>query len=173
RLLWRENRQSISIKRRKESVLLAKKAFESFFDKHLFVLSYASFADEFDTCLINTDLCTKGKLVLPKIKKNNLHIFHIDNIEIQTKKNSWGIAEPIPHLCKKVNPANISLALIPGLAFDAVGNRLGYGKGFYDRFLPIISRAKIIGLGFKEQLMENYFIPICNHDFPLHQTLLF
>ena len=173
RKLWRKNRQRISVKRREESVLLANKSFESFFDKHSFVLSYASFGDEFDTTLINANLCTNGKLVLPKIEGNRLLIFHVNNIEKQTIKNSWGIVEPIPHLCKKANPDKISLALVPGIAFDAAGNRLGYGKGFYDRFLPTISQAKIAGLGFKEQLMENYFIPICHHDFPLHQTLLF
>lgn len=177
RKLCRQNRQNISDKRQKESALVAKKSLRRLFSEFLtdedFVLSYASFADEFDTSLINRDLCTQGRLLLPKIEGNSLHIFYIDNIVIQTKINSWGITEPIPHLCKKANLDKISLALIPGLAFDTAGNRLGYGKGFYDRFLPSIPRAKIVGLGFKEQLIENCFIPICHHDFPLHQTLLF
>lgn len=49
--------------------------------------------------------------------------------------SALGIQEPDPELCQKVTMADIDLVIIPLLAFDANGNRVGYGKGFYDRFL--------------------------------------
>lgn len=49
--------------------------------------------------------------------------------------SAWGIQEPNPQTCQKVNVADIDLVIIPLLAFDSHGNRVGYGKGFYDRFL--------------------------------------
>jgi 5-formyltetrahydrofolate cyclo-ligase len=174
RKIWRRNRLNISAKRRTESIQSAKKIFDKLLLNHIFVLSYASFADEFDTSLINKYLCEKGKLILPKVEENKLNIFYIKDIDFQTKKTIWGIVEPIPHLCKKANSEHLSLALVPGLAFDLLGHRLGYGKGFYDRFLPTIAeKTKIIGLGFKEQLMKNQFIPVSAHDFPLHEIMLF
>lgn len=49
--------------------------------------------------------------------------------------SAWGIQEPDPQTCQRVNVADIDLVIIPLLAFDSHGNRVGYGKGFYDRFL--------------------------------------
>lgn len=49
--------------------------------------------------------------------------------------SAWGIQEPNPQTCQKVPITDIDLVIIPLLAFDANGNRVGYGKGFYDRFL--------------------------------------
>jgi 5-formyltetrahydrofolate cyclo-ligase len=49
--------------------------------------------------------------------------------------SAWGILEPNPQTCQKVPITDIDLVIIPLLAFDASGNRVGYGKGFYDRFL--------------------------------------
>ena len=173
RRLCRKKRLDIPAQRRKESGLLAKQTLRSFFNMHSYVLSYASFADEFDTTWINKHLCASGKLVLPKIEGNSLQIFHVENIDAQTEKHGR-IAEPIPHRCEKASSDCISLALIPGLAFDTMGHRLGYGKGFYDRFLPAISpEAKIVGIGFKEQLIKDQLIPVSAHDFPLNEILLF
>ncbi len=49
------------------------------------------------------------------------------------EQNSWGIVEPVDG--ERVSPAQLDMILVPLLAFDKAGNRLGYGKGFYDRFL--------------------------------------
>lgn len=49
---------------------------------------------------------------------------------------TWGILEPAPGCLRPLKPDEIDLVLVPGVAFDEKGNRLGYGGGFYDRFLP-------------------------------------
>ena len=56
----------------------------------------------------------------------------------------------------------IQVALIPGMAFDADGNRLGRGKGYYDRFLPKLKNAKKIGICFDFQILEQ--VPTEKHD---------
>jgi 5-formyltetrahydrofolate cyclo-ligase len=49
--------------------------------------------------------------------------------------SEWGIPEPMPDSSQKVSPQKIDTVLLPLLVFDEKGNRVGYGKGFYDRFL--------------------------------------
>ena len=67
------------------------------------------------------------------------------------KKNAWGIAEPVNGTV--LAPANIDIIFVPLLAFDKAGHRLGYGKGFYDRFLPSC-REDVVKIGF------SYFEPL-------------
>ena len=63
-----------------------------------------------------------------------------------------------------VKPGSLDLALIPGVAFDLCGGRLGYGKGYYDRFLKR-TRAFRIGVCFSSQIVES--VPMEDHDIPM------
>jgi 5-formyltetrahydrofolate cyclo-ligase len=63
----------------------------------------------------------------------------------QLKKNNWGILEPSQGI--PTPPEKIDLVLVPLLAFDKQGNRVGYGKGYYDRFLSTCSpETKKVGI---------------------------
>ena len=99
-------------------------------------------------------------LSLPKITKNNeMNFFRWSKSE-PLKINKYGIPEPISN--KKINP---NILLIPLVGFDDQLNRLGYGGGYYDRYL---SKTKIkdkllkIGVGFSFQKVKN--LPVNNHD---------
>lgn len=72
------------------------------------------------------------QLSLPKIEDNEIESFYFEGVH-QLEKNNWGIIEPKQGV---FTPAEeIDLVIVPLLAFDKRGHRVGYGKGFYDRFL--------------------------------------
>ncbi len=137
------------------------------FSPHKLILSYASFGSELDTWEINRFLADNGKLVLPKITGSTLQLFHVEHLS-QLSENA-GIREPNPLLCTQVAYSQISLALIPALAFDRNFYRLGYGKGYYDRLLAN-GRAWTIGLGYREQYTEE--LPVTATDVPLKELML-
>ena len=68
-----------------------------------------------------------------------------------------------------VPPEEISLVLVPCVAFDAQCNRLGHGGGYYDRYLPRCKNARFLGVAFSVQ--ELPAVPTQPHDFPLHGVL--
>lgn len=79
-----------------------------------------------------------------------------------------GIPEPIPSLVElqRICPQSIEIAIIPGAVFDRSGHRLGYGGGYYDRFLAHKApQACRVGLAFSQQLVDR--IPVLSHDIPL------
>jgi 5-formyltetrahydrofolate cyclo-ligase len=83
----------------------------------------------------------------------------------QLKKNTWGIDEPASGM--KVESSLIDMILIPLLIFDASGNRVGYGKGYYDRFLSECRPdAKRVGLSLFDAI--DHIDDISTHDQPLH-----
>ena len=89
-----------------------------------------------------------------------------DNTKLQT--NKWGISEPQNGLL--VDPNSIDVVFTPFLAFDHLGNRIGYGKGFYDRFLNISKPKFIIGLSFFEAEKNNLLTN--NYDMKLTNCVL-
>ena len=72
------------------------------------------------------------RLSIPKMKGDDLENIYFEGLH-QLKKNKWGILEPEQGVPTPVE--KIDMVLVPLLAFDATGHRVGYGKGFYDRFL--------------------------------------
>ena len=120
---------------------------------------------------INTDyilniLAGKDKNIV--ISKSNIedytmtHYLLTDNTTI--KKNSYNIPEPVDGI--EIKPSQLEVVFIPLLAFDKVGHRIGYGKGFYDRFLANCKPETLkIGLSFYE--VENYIFETSVDDISL------
>jgi 5-formyltetrahydrofolate cyclo-ligase len=91
-------------------------------------------------------------------------------------QNQWGIWEPCPKSNQKISLTQLSGALIPGLAFDSQGGRLGKGKGFYDRTFdlqkePLLQQIQKIGLCFDIQISKNQQLPMESHDLKMHQII--
>jgi 5-formyltetrahydrofolate cyclo-ligase len=128
------------------------------------LLSFASFGYEIETSALNAYLSARVQLALPRIEREGIRFYRISHLLLQTELTHFGLREPIPEKCDPIDPAEIDTMLVPGLAFDASGYRLGYGKGHYDRFLKSITAATI-GIGFHEQLLGQ--IPVEEHDIPL------
>ncbi len=92
---------------------------------------------------------------------NTLSLSYIDS-ETPLKKGAYGILEPSE--IKAANIDDIDIILVPGLAFDRSGGRMGFGKGYYDRLL-CESDAKKIGLCYDFQVFDK--IPSESHDVPM------
>lgn len=84
------------------------------------------------------------QFVIPKTKGNGILEHYILNQNCTLKENSWGISEPIAG--DQLNPELIDLVLVPLLIFDKQGHRVGYGKGYYDRFLAQAVKAQKVGI---------------------------
>lgn len=90
--------------------------------------------NEIDTSFILSILQGKDKnIVLPKVLENKGLIHYLLTDSTVLRKNKWNIPEPEDGL--EVSPLKIDVVFIPLLAFDKQGYRVGYGKGFYDKFL--------------------------------------
>lgn len=95
------------------------------------------------------------QLAFPRIAKNNSMDFHIASSDGPAfQQNQWGILEPIPESCPKVPTHDLSAIIVPGVVFNHQGNRVGYGKGFYDRVLDGFCGLKI-GVAFQEQVINS------------------
>ena len=105
---------------------------------------------EVDTSFMLSILQGKDKnVVLPKIEGDGILNHYLLTDSTRLKKNKWNIPEPVDGI--EVPTSKIDVVFIPLLAFDLNGNRVGYGKGFYDRFLAQCrSDVKKIGLSLFE-----------------------
>ena len=100
------------------------------------VLAYAGFGSEVDTGAFLKQILADGKvLALPRIDKdsNALVLYRVKALENDLEAGQWGILEPKPDPARIFALREAEFVLVPGLAFDADCNRMGYGKAFYDR----------------------------------------
>lgn len=104
-------------------------------------------------------------LCLPEHK---LRFHVVKSIEADMEPGAMGILAPAPHT-DNVEPEEIDLLIVPGVAFTREGKRMGYGGGYYDRFIPLCTNARIIALAFSEQLVD--FLPSEAHDLPIPELI--
>jgi len=121
---------------------------------------YNSTSDEVDTHKLIEYSRSLGKTVLlPRTVSYDLIFFAITN-DTKYQKSEFGITEPIGGLV--YSPEKIDLVIVPGIAFDKEGNRIGYGGGYYDRYLEWSKRPSI-ALCFQEQILDET-IPAEEYD---------
>src|SRR5262249_7235385 len=85
------------------------------------------------------DALRQGKtLVLPRVERSarSLILHAVQDPATELAAGVWGIREPRPGLCAEVAPEAVEFVLVPGVAFTARCERLGYGGGYYDRLIP-------------------------------------
>ena len=107
------------------------------------------------------------RLIIPVVNPLRNELDHVELVDdMHMEKNRWGILEPVmPY--KRVFPIVLDMVIVPMLAFDMTGNRLGYGGGFYDKCLPLV-RPKCLRVGFcfEEGKVEEG-LPTDEYDVPL------
>ncbi len=92
------------------------------------------------------------RVVVPKIENEGMLSHHLIDSLDDLETNKWGVAEPKRENLFPIN--HLSIVLVPVVSVDYLKNRLGYGMGFYDRFLSLTNTYNI-GLAFDCQLSEN------------------
>lgn len=124
------------------------------------ILMYHSLPDELTTIEFLNKWGSRKRFYLPRVNGVNLEILPYDQSRLEL--GAFHIEEPSGD--DLTDPAEIELMVIPAVAFDRRGNRLGRGKGFYDRLLGSTSATKI-GVGYDFQLFDE--IPVEPHDVPM------
>lgn len=100
----------------------------------------------------------------------NLAPSKILDFDVELEKGKKGILEPKKEYYRLFPPENIDLIIIPGVAFDLSGNRIGRGFGYYDNFLKKIrSSTKIIALAFEMQIVKKIITD--KNDIPVHEII--
>ena len=134
---------------------------------HLFMTNEKN--KEIDTSYLLSVIQGKDKQpVIPKIVDDNRLEHFLLNDQTPLKNNRWGIPEPLSGIT--INPKQIEVVFVPLLVFDQQGHRVGYGKGYYDRFLDQCSESTLkVGLTFFDPVTK--IEDIETHDISLDFAL--
>lgn len=128
------------------------------------ILIYHSLPDELSTISFLSKWNGRKHFFLPRVNGVNLDL--LPYIESELEKGAFDIEEPTGSNLADVE--DIDLMIIPAVAFDRRGNRLGRGKGFYDRLLSSTKATKV-GVGYEFQLMDE--LPSEYHDVPMDMVI--
>ncbi|MDI6686798.1 MAG: 5-formyltetrahydrofolate cyclo-ligase [Desulfobacterales bacterium] len=104
-------------------------------------------------------------LVLPAfdIIKHTMQLMRVDNLDSDLKPGLRGVLEPDPECCKTMPVDCIDIAIIPGIALDEKGGRIGSGEGYYDRLIPKLSiTTRKVALALESQIIKQ--VPVEPHD---------
>jgi 5-formyltetrahydrofolate cyclo-ligase len=128
------------------------------------VMAYLAFRNEIDLGQLLRE-CSNKQWVVPRtIGKPEPHLVLHSYAPARLVRHKFGMLEPDP-ACPVIDPGSLDLILVPGLAFDRRGFRLGLGGGFYDRFLPQVS-APTVGIVCSALIVET--VPVEPHDQPVN-----
>ncbi|NLX63581.1 MAG: 5-formyltetrahydrofolate cyclo-ligase [Clostridiaceae bacterium] len=135
------------------------------------VLSYMPYGKEVDISPLNRWILDQGKILcLPRVvSPTEMEVRIVKDLENGLSKGSFGIWEPTAEN-ELIDAARINLALVPGLAFDKSGNRMGHGAGYYDRFLSACSKSALfVGVAYRFQVFDS--IPTDLYDVRVHKIV--
>ncbi|SFC42129.1 5-formyltetrahydrofolate cyclo-ligase [Clostridium uliginosum] len=166
-------RREIDLKEKNEfDKIIENKFYESAFYKHsknLFI--YISYESEIETKDIIKKALKDGKnIYIPRIEDDTkvmdvVKIVSLDNLV----ENKYGILEPAKDELA-VDPNEFDLIIMPGVAFDKTGGRMGYGAGYYDKYLKkIVKPVSKVAFAYDFQVINE--VPIDSHDIPINYIL--
>lgn len=156
-IIDKRNNLILDIKQNYDSLIFEEIINSEIYKKSKKIFTYISFGSEVDTIkLINYSFSNNKEVYVPKINKQTkdmiaLKIHNFNNMSV----DKWGIIEP-----KSVDKANIGtdfdLIIMPGIAFDKQGNRIGYGGGYYDKYISKLNNASnLLALAYDFQIIQD------------------
>lgn len=118
------------------------------------IMLYIAIHGEVDLEALFDKYKEEKNFILPRVERENsaLHLFHVKSLDDLTK-GSFSISEPKEGL-EQIEPEQLNLVIVPGVAYATDGHRIGYGGGFYDRLLKKLTCPKI-GVAYEFQIIEN------------------
>ncbi len=131
------------------------------------VMFFVSFGSEVHTHEMIKEALKNKTVIVPKVINNQIEPSLIIDFDSLIPSGKFGILEPIEAM--PIAYKNIDLILVAGIAFDKEGYRLGYGLGYYDKFLAKLPKALKIGLCFDFQVVEK--LPREAHDVPVDMVV--
>lgn len=131
------------------------------------VHSFVSMPGEVDTrALVKEALASGKRVAVPVVEKGRRNLRHaeIGALGDLRPEGSWGLYQPPPEHIRAVDAGEVDLVVVPGLAFDLRGNRIGFGAGYYDRFLGGVAAAKV-AVAYAFQVLPS--VPVTGQDVPV------
>ncbi|AXF54727.1 5-formyltetrahydrofolate cyclo-ligase [Salicibibacter kimchii] len=107
-------------------------------------------------------------VVVPKVDRERHTLDFFKLTSFMELEGTRGLQEPVPTQCEQIAKETIDFVIVPGLAFDHAGYRVGFGGGYYDRYLKNY-QGKTAALAFSFQLFPS--LPIESHDIPVHHLV--
>ena len=137
------------------------------FNKATTILFFLPIKNEPNTLpLLKSVLKQKKRVLIPVVKKQTLILSQLNSLE-EVWPQKYNILEPKTAFLRPTSPELVDLSLLPGLAFDLQGYRLGYGGGYFDRLLPQLRPQTLkIGLAYDFQVITK--LPREKHDQPVN-----
>lgn len=137
------------------------------------IMTYIATKGEVDTYpLIKYGLDKGVGICVPRTFKqtNEMEPVRINDLDRDLQPGSYGIPEPVTELTKSVSISDIDIVIVPGVAFDESGYRLGFGGGYYDKFINSLAPStKNIALAYEFQIFEK--LPRDSWDKPVHAII--
>jgi len=135
------------------------------------VMIYISVRNEVDTYELGRELLRMGKMVCaPVVDRAQRRIlpYTVNRIPDDLVDGEYSIPEPSREKGQRVDPSLIDVVVVPGVGFDPRGYRIGYGGGYYDRFLPLCSKALFVGLAYEFQIVDK----VPNEDWDIRMDVI-
>jgi len=133
------------------------------------LMTYVPFQEEIHTTLLIEDFLKKNLQVfipVTKPKEKLIVISELLDLEKDLESGHFGVLEPKAYAFRPKDPKIIDLIIVPGLAFTKSGYRIGYGGGYYDRFLPTLDqKPTTIALALDFQIVDS--LPLDDFDVPV------
>ena len=137
------------------------------------IMFYIDFGSEVRTQNCIAKAIDDGKIVIVPVcsadERRELLPSRLLDLQREVEKSTFGILEPKSEFRRPFPPEKIDLVVVPGLAFDEKGYRIGYGGGYYDRFLTRCPQVLHVGLAYEMQMIE-CALP-SERDVPVHKII--
>jgi len=130
-------------------------------EKYKTIMFYIAFGSEVRTQDCIHKCIDRGKKAIVPVCSMDKRRLIIPSLlldpDSELRESKFGVPEPKPEFLRPFPPEEIELVVVPGIAFDKDGYRIGYGAGYYDRFLKLCPKACLLGLAYELQIVKSAF----------------